>query len=678
MLTPNVRIYLKFLLFLWLSAVAMRIGFLLWQWESLSNFEWDDIIKAFYIGIRFDGRIATFFSLPLLVCIFTPFLSKFFDKTRPFLLAFYAIFFFVYVVIYVVDFAHYAYLQTRLNFSAIGLLEDGREALGMMWQTYPIIRLFLSVFVIVAVLVFGSKMILSKWSYTAKASSFASRFSSALATLLIIVILIYGQYGIVYYPLRWSEAYFSGKNEITALGLNPIQNLIDTRPKNILLSNTKEAQKAYPNVVKYLGVKNPDEKHLSYDRFLDYAKKDNKPNIVIIVIESMSTHKSSLMFDEIDTTRFLHSLSKQSLYFPNYYASARTTARAMFSIITGIPDVGESFKTSSRDPYAMDQHLIWDDFDGYSKIYMLGGNANWANIRGIMSNNVSGLKIYEEGYWKSPRMDVWGISDKDLLQEANTLLSEQKDPFIALIQLASFHRPFTVPEDIPGFEYAIPNDEYLKKYGFEDSEEYLSMKFCDHAIEKYFEVAKKSNYYDNTIFIITGDHGMSEHSPSAATNYQNLRLHEFQVPLIIHYPKAFPTGRVMYQAGGHVDIFPTAAGLAGVKIHNTTLGRDLLDKSFGEDRFTFIRRLERPPLLINNTYCYSGEYEQAGGGMLYKRASQNILQDWLPAGAEDSEMSLRLKEMSNDIWQTAIYMLHNNTKTRAIEASKNAQYEIKP
>ena len=83
----------------------------------------------------------------------------------------------------------------------------------------------------------------------------------------------------------------------------------------------------------------------------------------------------------------------------------------MFSIITGIPDVNEYFKTSSRDPYAADQHLIWDNFDDYTKIYMLGGNANWANIRGVISNNVSNVKIYEEGYWKSPRLDVWWASD---------------------------------------------------------------------------------------------------------------------------------------------------------------------------------------------------------------------------------------------------------------------------
>lgn len=678
-LTKNTRLYFKFLLFLWLVAIVLRISFAAWQWESLEAFSWEDIAKAFYIGVRFDGRIAAFMSLPLLVFLFIPFLSRFFGNIRPFLLVFYAIVFGLYILIYIADFAHYAYLNSRVNFAAVGLLEDTKEALGMIWQTYPVIKLLLVLVVVVAILTLCAKSIFNKWAYPSKKTALSHKITSAIATLFVLVILIYGQYGIIYYPLRWSEAYFSGHNQITALGLNPIQNLADTRPQNSYIDNTKQAREAYAATAEYLGVQNPNADSMRYDRFSQTAGGGDKPNIVIIVIESMSTHKSSLMFDELDTTRFLKQLSQESLYFPNYYASARTTARAMFSIITGIPDVNEYFKTSSRDPYTMDQHLVWNDFDGYTKLYMIGGNANWANIRGVMSNNVSGLKIYDEGYWKSPRMDVWGISDHDLLQEANTLLEEQQEPFISLIQLASFHSPFTVPDGIAGLDYTIPDDEYLAKYAFDSKQEYLALKFCDYALKKFFEKAKQSRYYDNTIFIITGDHGMSQVSPSVEQSYSHLALHEFQVPLIIHSPKYFPQAKVMKQTGGHIDIFPTAAGLAGVKVHNTTMGRDLLDPSFGEDRFTFIRRLNRPPLLVSNEYCFSNEYEQAGGGSLYKRVSKDSTNTestkWELVEGQDSKLYSKLKTINESLWESAIYMLYHNTKARADEATNKAHTE---
>lgn len=638
-----------------------------WQWDTLSESALADIAKAFYIGLRFDGRIAIFMALPLALCLFFPYLSRYFAHSRKVLLIIYAIIFTAYIFIYIVDFAHYAYLQTRLNVSTLALLEDTREAFGMVYSSYPVIRLVLVLIVTVAAMLYCAKKIMAKWTYTKPRK--LRQIISGLVALFITLILIYGQYGIVYYQLRWSEAYFSGKNDITALGLNPIQNLIDTLPQNNINDNTQEAKAAYENIVDYLKVQNINKETLSYDRFYDYATNETQqgaqPNIVIIVIESMSTHKSSLMFNELDSTPFLRDLSERSLYFPNYYANARTTARAMFSIITGITDVGESFKTSSRDPNAVDQKLVWDDFSGYEKLYMIGGNANWANIRGIITNNVDGVKVYEEGFWKSPRLDVWGISDLDLLQEANELLSQQKTPFISLIQLSTLHSPFSVPPGIADFDYTMPDDEYLKRYGFVNKPEYLAMKFCDYAIKKYFEIAQKSNYYENTIFILTGDHGMGEPSPSAGTNYQNIRLHEFQVPLIIHSPKRFPRGEILYQSGGHIDIFPTAAHLAGVKIQNTTMGRDLLDSRFGDDRFTFIRRLNRPPIVLNRHFAYSSEFAESGGGVLYKRENDDMYAEWIPAGEAYTDLAKTLETLVQDIFQSSLYMIHHNTKAKA-------------
>lgn len=270
-LTKNTRLYFKFLLFLWLVAIVLRISFAAWQWESLEAFSWEDIAKAFYIGVRFDGRIAAFMSLPLLVFLFIPFLSRFFGNIRPFLLVFYAIVFGLYILIYIADFAHYAYLNSRVNFAAVGLLEDTKEALGMIWQTYPVIKLLLVLVVIVAILTLCTKSIFNKWAYPSTKTTLSHKITSAIATLFVLVILIYGQYGIIYYPLRWSEAYFSGHNQITALGLNPIQNLADTRPQNSYIDNTKQAREAYAATAEYLGVQNPNADSMRYDRFSQTA-----------------------------------------------------------------------------------------------------------------------------------------------------------------------------------------------------------------------------------------------------------------------------------------------------------------------------------------------------------------------------------------------------------------------
>jgi phosphoglycerol transferase MdoB-like AlkP superfamily enzyme len=54
--------------------------------------------------------------------------------------------------------------------------------------------------------------------------------------------------------------------------------------------------------------------------------------------------------------------------------------------------------------------------------------ANLNNYRGLL-NNIKGVKLYEEGSYTSPKVNVWGISDKDLFKESNTILKQQQKPF---------------------------------------------------------------------------------------------------------------------------------------------------------------------------------------------------------------------------------------------------------
>ncbi len=97
----------------------------------------------------------------------------------------------------------------------------------------------------------------------------------------------------------------------------------------------------------------------------------------------------------LNTTPYFNELSKQGVFFDHCFSPAYGTARGVWAIITGIPDV-ETSNTASRNPAAVDQHTILNDFAGYQKLYFLGGSTSWANIRGLLTNNINDLKLYEE------------------------------------------------------------------------------------------------------------------------------------------------------------------------------------------------------------------------------------------------------------------------------------------
>ncbi len=674
--------FLRCLLLLWGLLALFRVAFFIWQREAFAAFSWDTLQQAWSIGLRFDGRIAAWLSLPLLALLFWPAAltpaRRGFAWLKPLAVNLYTLVFFGLLLSYTADFGHYSYLGGRLNSAAVDLLRDFKDAARMVWETYPIIPGVAAL--LLATWLLRRLFRLCLGNFTHATGPAWRKIFSFVACLLVLTVMVFGQISTNMFPLRWSQAYFSGYPEVTALALNPLENIYDTMPtRGTAQCDMGTVTEAYPLVREFLGMapatlapgEKPDLRRVVPARPAvgpDSARSNSvRPNVVLIIVESLSQHRTSFFSPELDSTPFTKELAGRSLYFPNYYASARTTAKAIFSLLTGIPDVNQAFATSSRDPGAVDQRLILSDFVGYEKLYCIGGNTNWANIRGVISNNAPGLRIYEEGVWKAKNIDVWGISDLDLLKETHGLLARQTQPFVAIIQTAGFHRPFTVPEGVPGFDYSTPDQAFLERFGFSGPEEYRSLRFTDFSLKTFFELAQSAGYYKNTIFAIVGDHGISETSPAAGREYQRMDLHAYHVPLLIHSP-LLPEARVLPTAGGHVDIFPTLAGLAGIAYTNTTLGRDLLDPRLGDDRMAFIQRSnQRPPVLLNGKECFAPEGAMRWDAPPTDQPSWYIRSgsDWAPEQGKSPEETLRMRKELFGLLETARWLLYNNTRKAA-------------
>ena len=129
-------------------------------------------------------------------------------------------------------------------------------------------------------------------------------------------------------------------------------------------------------------------------------------------------------------------------------------------------------------------------------MYFLGGSPEFNNFHGLLKN-IDGLQMHAEGTFSSPKMNVWGISDKNLFLEANKTFKQQK-AFFAIIQTADNHRPFMIPAGRQMIlKRSILPIDTLKKYGFESVNEFNSFRYSDYCFKKFIEAAKK-----NPIFTI--------------------------------------------------------------------------------------------------------------------------------------------------------------------------------
>jgi phosphoglycerol transferase MdoB-like AlkP superfamily enzyme len=210
--------------------------------------------------------------------------------------------------------------------------------------------------------------------------------------------------------------------------------------------SVEKTREYYDLMADYLGVQQPDKQALNFKREFPQPGPlaAKRPNIILVYLESFAAYKTTTFGNPLDPTPNFDALARNGLLFTRYYTPHTGTARSVFTGITGIPDI-EMHRTSSRNPLVVDQHTLVNAFKDYNKYYFLGGSANWGNIRGILSHNIPGLDIHEEGSYESPRIDVWGISDLNLFEEANKVFKKQDKPFFAIIQTSGNHRPYTIP-----------------------------------------------------------------------------------------------------------------------------------------------------------------------------------------------------------------------------------------
>lgn len=657
--TP-LRLYFSIFFFVFLLMLFFRLAFWCIISQSMDDPTSADVLKALYIGLRFDARIAALFTLPFALAACVPSLIRKLHEYAFIVAMAYAPFFFILILIYSADLGFYFYLGGRITRLVFELLEDFNEAVEMVVQSYPVPLIALGIFLTTAFCIYIVYRIL-RTPVRPNPNKY-KRAAGFIFGFLFFALAVYGQLNASLFPLRWSNAFFTTEEDVIALGLNPVQSLYDTYGSDTKGFSREEATTAYPAIADFLLVDKPDMQTLNYLRRLPpkAASGSRAPNIVIIIMESLSYPKTSFAPGSADPTPHLRNLAQESLLFHRYFASSRTTARAVFSIITGLPDVNIG-STGSRNPLVVDQRVVANEFKDYNKYYLIGGNTSWANIRAVLAQNIQNLRILEENSWKAPRVDVWGVSDYDLLQEAHQLFAAQTPdkPFLAVIQTASYHRPYTIPPT-PGFTMRdIPEEEMLA-YGFEDAHEYNSMRYSDYAVGAFMRQAKKEKYYENTVFFIFGDHGLNDPCKNMPASYQEARLYPWHVPLLIHTAPALGlvTPGESWMPASHVDIFPTAAGLAGITYNNRTMGRDLFDQRYDGSRIAYIGGKNAEGIrLVYEDYCYFDNL--LGSHFLYR------LTDTVPADISGSSPKIynKLKGAAEAMDATIRYMLFNNKKT---------------
>lgn len=640
------------LIFLLIFTLYRLITFIAFKPKGIS---FGDVIPSFLMGVRYDLRWIAFILLPVVVISMSPRLSPFYSsRNKKWWTWYLAVVTFIVFFFFAAGFGSFSYNKTPLDAGAMNFAEDFSISWKMMRQTYPLFWMILGL--VVAVLFFRWMYHRSHWQVIASTDGLGIPYRRKFFVIAAIILFFFAWGNFSWPPLSRNDCFRFNNSFKSYLAINPLQNFFATLKLRRPNYNERKAKEAFPLMAEWMGL--PDKNTFSYRREVGPRSSsfESKPNIVLVQCESFSMYKTSMSGNPMNATPYFDSMCHSGIFFNRCFTPHFSTARALFAILSGIPDA-QLFKFSSRNPEAVKQHTIVDNLAGYEKHYFLGGDPEFGNFEGLLGN-IDGLQMHTGKRPGIPEVNVWGISDKELFLEANRVFREKKSPFFAYIQTSGNHRPFDktmASTDTDFVKLQVPVEE-LKKYGFESIDEYNAFRYFDYCIQQFIKAAEKENYFQNTIFVFVGDHGVAGNAESMyPAAWTDQRLTDEHVPLLFYAPQLL-TPQQRNEVVSQIDILPTIAGMLHESYVNTTLGRDLLDPA-KKNNYAFITNTADVIGMVTDNFYYTRNINSNEEQLNYMKpgvAPYNKVQ-------QDSARK-KLAAFTTAYFETAKYLLMNNKK----------------
>ncbi len=483
------------------------------------------------------------------------FLPKFRTKIRFWLFSF-VIFLFVVIILQNVISEYFFWNEfgVRYNFIAVDYLVYTNEVIGNIMQSYPVIPIFLGLLSIAGLITFF--IVKKSKNYIEEIPTFLEKIK-----ISIVYFLLFG-ISIVIIPFlsnqQNSQNIFT--NELQANGLYKFYLAF----RNSELDYFK-FYKTLPSTESFAILKNQisEISNETTQRTITSDLPENRKNVVLITIESYSAEFLKTYGNNQNITPFLDSLATKSLFFSNLYAVGNRTVRGLESVTLCLPPTaGESVVKRKDNKNKFSTGSVFAK-KGYNVKYIYGGDAYFDNMEDFFSGN--GYGIVDKKTFKPNEIsfaNVWGVCDEDLYKKAVSTMNlefKENKPFFNHIMSVSNHRPFTFPNG----KIDISGDAKSRDGG---------VKYTDYAMKKFFEMAKKQSWYNNTIFVILADHCAS------SSGKTELPIDKYRIPGMIFDPtKQFEICKKMMS---QIDIMPTLFGLLNFNYQSKFFGQDVLKSDY--------------------------------------------------------------------------------------------------
>lgn len=606
-----------FILFNLLVFNLSRLGLAIWQHQRISLVDgWGQLLLQ---GLRIDiVSICYLFGVPsLLLVVFG------LNKVGAFLLRIWLVLCSVFVLF--MELATPAFIETydfRPNRLFVEYLSYPKEVFTMLKQGHLEAVIISLVFTILATIIY--------WRLSGKVvknvRSLHLKWRFPVALLVIAFAFMGARSSFAHRGINPAMVAFSADLLVNSLVLNSgysvlyaVQQLKDEDKSSEQYG--KMAVDEMLSIVKR-SRNRPESDYVSADiPTLTYnqATYQGKPkNIVIVLQESQGAQFIGTLGGKPLSPKF-DKLAQQGWLFENLYATGTRSVRGIEAVTAGFtptPARATVKLTKSQNGFFTIAELL--KRQGYHTSFIYGGEKHFDNMASYFYGNGFQTIIDEKDYKNPKFVGTWGMSDEDLFDKAHEtflMLAEQDKPFFSLVFTSSHHDPFEFP------------DGKIVLFDSKKQTRNNAAKYADYALGYFFNLAQKSNYWDNTIFLVIADHD------SRVAGDDLVPIRHFHIPALILGEGIEPKrdDRLVSQ----IDMPTTLLSLAGVSGEYPMIGYDLTQPSnpnrafMQYDQVQAMMKGSDVVIMMPNATIQGYEYQKSAEVLIPKNISESLKQEAL-------------------------------------------------
>lgn len=553
-------LFLLAVFIIWLPLLAIQKPVFIMYHHALANgCSLTDYLQVITHGLLLDCTVSGYLTvIPLLCILISVWLPGAFY--RKFLKGYFLFMALLIAAIFAVDVALYGYWGFRLDATLFFYLQSPADAMASV----PVGSFFLQ-FALFLIYAFGMFWVFKRFVIPLFPTTPVSKRLGGTVVVLLLA-------GILFIPIRGGVTtstanvgmvYFSKNQFLNHSAINPAFSLLASLSKQqdfaaqFNFFPEEERQQRYATLTAHNdSLSNSTEK-------VELLTTD-RPNILIILMESITANAIEAVGGEPGITPNLNRLSKEGVTFTNMYANSFRTDRGIVAVLNAYlaqPTTSiMKYPAKSQTLPSIAKSL---GEQGYVADMLYGGDINFTNMQSYFFGSGYSKITADRDFPLTSRLSKWGANDDITFSHLYESIKgrDEKTPWLSTFLTLSSHEPFEVP-------YHHLDNPYLN-----------SVAFTDSCIGSFVDKLKELPVWKNTLIVLISDHGYRY--PASAQEYEPLRYH---IPMI-WLGGAIKEPAVIDAYSNQTDLAATLLSQLNLPHDQFIFSRDILDPGYPKYSF---------------------------------------------------------------------------------------------